>query len=309
MHRHQYIVISPIRNEEEYLPLTIKSMCKQTKKPVKWVMIDDGSSDRTGCLIDEAASKQPWIIANHRNDRGFRQAGKGVIEAFYEGYELVSNLRWDFVVKLDGDMSFEPDYFESCLQEFQVDSKLGIAGGTCCKLVDGRPSAEFEGEPAFHVRGSTKIYRRQCLEALGGLIRAPGWDTVDEIKANMLGWKTLTFPHIQLVHHRPTGGAYGDWSNWTKNGFANYVAGYDPIFMICKCIKRLVEQPTTVGIKIAIALWYGFLKGYLKRSPQVDDPELIRYLRIQQWRTLTFRQSLWFDRVCGDRRNSFWRVF
>ena len=293
MQSFQYVVVSPIRNEEEYFPLTIASMGAQTAKPLTWVLVDDGSSDRTGVLIEEVAKQYPWVIAVHRTDRGSRQAGSGVVEAFYDGYTRVADRHWDFIVKLDGDLSFGPGYFESCLQEFQGDPNLGIAGGTCCRVVDGRPVTEFEGEPAFHVRGPTKIYRRRCFDAIGGLIQAPGWDTVDQIKANMLGWKTLTFQHIYLVHHRPTGGAYGSWANWVKNGLANYITGYHPVFMACKCLKRTLVRPSPAGIKEGLGLWCGFMKGYLKRISRVADPTTIRYLRTQQWRALTFRRSLW----------------
>jgi len=285
----RYVVITPTRNEASYLPLTIASMVAQTVKPWRWVVVNDGSTDKTGDLIDEAAAQHPWILAVHRKDRGARVAGTGVISAFYDGYALVTNDHWDYVVKSDGDLSFGPDYFEKCFREFSLDEKLGIGGGTCCKLVDGGMVPEFSHEPPFHVRGPSKIYRRACFEAIKGLIKAPGWDTVDLIKAQMLGWKSLTFPKILLVHHRPTGGAYGSWNNWVKNGLANYVTGYDPIFMVCKCLKRLLHRPHVAGI----GLWCGFMKGYLRRIPQVDDPAMIRYLRRQQWRALTFRTSLW----------------
>ena len=100
-----------------------------------------------------------------------------------------------------------------------------------CVRAKGKTKAESK-DPAFHVRESTKIYRRECWHQIGGLIRAPGWDTYDEVKANMLGWKTRTFNKIELVHHRPTGGAYGAWSDNVKNGLANYVVGYHPLFML-----------------------------------------------------------------------------
>jgi biofilm PGA synthesis N-glycosyltransferase PgaC len=286
----RYIIITPVRNEQAFLPGTIAAVVSQTLKPRKWVIVDDGSADSTGQIIDTASKEHLWIQAVHRPDRGFRQAGGGVIAAFYDGYALIAKDEWDYLVKLDGDLSFEPDYFTKCLREFEVDKTLGIAGGTCCKVVDGKVMPEFNGEPPFHVRGPTKIYRRECFEAIGGLITAPGWDTVDQVKANMLGWKTMTLPHIQLIHHRSTGGAYGSWKDWMKNGLANYITGYHPLFMLCKCVKRLCCKP--YGIH-AIALGWGFLKGYLKRIPQVEDSAAIRYLRDQQWRALTFRSSLW----------------
>ena len=284
-----YVVITPIRDEEEYLPLTIASMCAQTVKPLKWVLVNDGSRDRTGALIDEAAAKNPWITAVHRTDRGSRQAGSGVIAAFNDGFALIANERWDVVSKFDGDLSFAPDFFERCLQALTDDLKLGIVGGTCCRLENGALMPEFTGEPSFHVRGPTKIYRRTCFEAIGGLIQAPGWDTVDQIKANMLGWRTRTLPDVKLHHHRPTGGAYGAWSTFVKNGLANYITGYDPVFMACKCIKRSLRRPFHQGF----GLWCGFMKGYWKKIPQAGDKAMIRYLRGQQWRALTFRENLW----------------
>jgi biofilm PGA synthesis N-glycosyltransferase PgaC len=109
----------------------------------------------------------------------------------------------------------------------------------------------------------------------------------------MLGWKTLTFQHIYLVHHRPTGGAYGSWANWVKNGLANYITGYHPVFMACKCLKRTIVRFSPGGMKEGLGLWCGFMKGYVKRIPRVADPAVICYLRTQQWRALTFRRSLW----------------
>ena len=47
------------------------------------------------------------------------------------------------------------------------------------------------------MRGATKIYKRDCWEAIGGLWVAPGWDTIDEVKANMLGW---TMPKLHEPH-------------------------------------------------------------------------------------------------------------
>src|SRR6185295_6149132 len=113
-----YVVITPIRNEAKYLPLTLASMVAQTVRPRQWILVDDGSTDDTGALIDRAAAEHPWITAVHRRDRGSRQAGSGVIAAFYDGYAVIADDRWDFLVKFDGDLSFDPDYFEACLREF-----------------------------------------------------------------------------------------------------------------------------------------------------------------------------------------------
>lgn len=288
-----YVVVSPLRNEDAYLPQTIASMCAQTLKPRQWVLVDDGSTDRTGALIDEAAASHAWITPVHRRDRGFRQAGGGVIDAFYDGLAHLCEADWNVIVKLDGDLSFAPDYFARCLSRLQEDPRLGIVGGTCCVAQDGILRPEFAGEPSFHVRGPSKLYRRACFEAIGGLLRAPGWDTADQMKANLLGWTTRTFADIEVEHLRPTGLAYGAWSNWTKNGLANFVTGYDPLFMACKCLKRLLSRPTPAGLVEAAGLAHGYLSGHWRRVPRVDDPALIAYVRAQQRRALLLRGSLW----------------
>jgi hypothetical protein len=113
---------------------------------------------------------------------------------------------------------------------------------------------------------------------------------LDEVKANMLGWITSTFPDIKLLHHRPAGRAYGTWSNWVKNGLANYIAGYHPLFMALKCLKRTRESP---GVIAALGLGCGFLSGYCKGVPRVNDRALIKYFRRHQLRRLFFRESLW----------------
>lgn len=285
---YKYSIISPVRDEEQYLEHTIKSVARQTVKPTTWVIVNDGSTDGTGRIIDSYAKQYRWIRASHRKDRGFRKAGGGVIDAFYAGYESVENEQWDFIVKLDGDLSFESTYFEECLQRFDRDSKLGIGGGAIWDLVDG--VTKFEPHQLFHVRGATKIYKRECWCAIGGLIRAPGWDTLDEIKANMLGWKTQTFKELKVVHYRPTGAADGAWRNWVKNGLANYISGYHPLFMFTKCLKRLTARPY---LMVSIGLMVGFLSGYIRKTPQVADRPLINYLRKQQLRRLFLKSSVW----------------
>ncbi len=286
--KSRYVIVTPARNETEHLEGTIRSVVQQTIRPVKWVIVDDGSDDNTGQIVERYASEFPWIALVRRLDRGFREPGAGVIEAFQDGYRLVQSFDWDFIVKLDGDLSFEPDYFERCFEEFARVPRLGIVGGTIHHAQDG--SLRAEHCPAFHVRGATKIYRRECWQAIGGLLPILGWDTVDEVKANMLGWRSYSVPHLKVFHHRYTGSADGAWRNAVKNGQANYVSGYHPLFMLAKCLKRLLHRPFLVD---AVGLFYGFVTGYLGGIPQLDDAALIRYVRQQQVRRLLLQESIW----------------
>ena len=285
-----YIVITPVRNEGPNLQHTIDSIVSQTVRPAQWIVVNDGSEDNTADLINAAAKKHDWITAVHRANRGFRKSGGGVIEAFYDGYAAIRPQTWDFIVKLEGDLSFEPDYFQKCFERFEQNPQLGIAGGTVCNLVDGVLDEDSKGDPRFHVRGATKIYRHECWQQIGGLIRAPGWDTVDEVTANMHGWKTGTFAELKLVHHRATGHADGAWKNWVKNGRANYITGYHPVFMLLKCSKRLFDKPVGVA---SIGLFYGFVSGYLKRIPRIEDKRVIAYVRRQQMNRLLLQESIW----------------
>jgi biofilm PGA synthesis N-glycosyltransferase PgaC len=283
----RYFVVTPARNEEANLPLTIRSMVAQRIIPTMWVIVNDGSTDRTGKIVQETAAAYAWIVGVNRPDRGYRKAGGGVIDTFYEGYRLVQNEDWDYLVKLDSDLSFGSDYFERCFKQFDLNPRLGIVGGTIC--TEGG-EVESKVDPRFHVRGATKIYRRACWRDIGGLIHAPGWDTLDEIKANMLGWVTYTVPEIKATQHRPTGAAYGVWNDKVKGGLANYIAGYHPLFMFLKCVRRMVEKPYFIG---GFGLWFGFVKGYITRVPRVPDKALIEYFREQQINRLFRRKSLW----------------
>jgi poly-beta-1,6-N-acetyl-D-glucosamine synthase len=284
----RYVVITPVRDEEEYLQSTIESMIHQTVVPEEWVIVDDGSKDGTGRIIDDHASRYPWIKAVHRQDRGFRKAGGGVVDAFNDGYRALTCSDWEFITKFDGDLTFDPDYFEKCFDEFHRDAKLGVGGGVICYVEDGKK--RFEEAPAFHVRGATKIYRRGCWEGIGGFIATVGWDTMDEVKANSLGWTTRSFPQLHLVHHRDTGSADGLWPSLVKYGRANYICGYHPLFMISKCIVRLIRKPYIIG---SIGLMYGFVSGYLTNVPQVEDRDAIAYLRRQQMGRLFGGETIW----------------
>jgi poly-beta-1,6-N-acetyl-D-glucosamine synthase len=284
----RYVVITPVRDEEKYLPLTIESMVLQTVTPEKWIIVNDGSSDHTPEIIEEAARRYPWIRAVHRSDRGYRKWGGGIIESFYAGYNQLACRDWLFMCKLDGDLSFGTRYFEDAIGKFIRTPKIGIGGGVLYHYESG--AKVLERHPLFHVRGGVKIYRRECWDALGGLWVGPGSDTVDEVKANMLGWKSVSFTDLHLIHHRPTGASWGHWGGIVKDGRIDYVYGPHPAFFLAKAIVRLTRRPYVLH---SAALAYGYLKAYVEKIPRVDDPALIRYLRTQQLNKLLGRETIW----------------
>ena len=284
----RYVIVTPARDEEAHLEGTIQSVVDQTVKPAEWVIVNDGSTDRTADIIDKYAAHYGWIRGLDRANRGFRKSGGGIVDAFNDGYRSLLCCDWNFVVKLDGDLTFEPDYFERIFERFGGEPRLGIAGGTLYSLSSGR--MKVERNPRFHVRGATKVYRRECWEQIGGLWPALGWDTVDETSASMKGWITMSIPDIHAIHHRPTGAANGAWNNSVKQGLICHTVGYHPLFVLASCVYRLVHKP--YGIR-ALGSLCGFVHASLTRVPQVNDPALIKFVRGEQMKRLMGRETIW----------------
>jgi glycosyltransferase involved in cell wall biosynthesis len=283
-----YVIITPVKDEEKYIEYTVKSVIGQTVKPVEWVIVDDGSIDGTRDIIEAYSHEHSWIKAAYRDDRGARQPGLRHLKAFYDGYAKLESSDWAFLAKLDGDLSFAENYFEKCFEHFMENRRLGIGGGTILNVIEDRLVPERH--PLFHVRGATKIYRRECWDDIGGIMMSPSYDTLDEIKANMLGYQTRSFPDLRVLHHRYTGKAYGRWGSAVKDGLCDYISGYHPIFETAKCVKRAIEKPFLIN---ALGRLYGYWSGYVKRVQRVPDGPLIKYLRQQQIRYLTLRESIW----------------
>ncbi|HZR63523.1 MAG TPA: glycosyltransferase [Terriglobales bacterium] len=284
----RYVIITPARDEEQHIEGTVRSVVEQTLRPTKWIIVDDGSSDRTGEIIDQYAVQFPFIRAIHRRNRGSRKAGSGVMEAFYDGYNALQDQDWDFLIKLDGDLSFSPDYFQKCFEHFSQNPRVGIGGGEIYHEFGGQ--LKLEASPKFHVRGATKIYRRECWDAIGGLLKVPGWDTIDEVKANMLGWNTSSFPELRLVHHRLTGAADGLLRDRIKYGTVCFTCGYHPLFVLARCLYRIARKPYIIG---SVGMLFGFLKGYFTNMPRLADERLVRYVRAQQLRRLCGLKTVW----------------
>lgn len=285
-----YVVISPARDEQENIETTLKTVISQTIRPAEWIVVDDGSRDNTRGIAERYSQQHSWIRVTRVVDRGYRSPGSGVIAAFNEGYRKIQHSDWEFLVKLDADLNLPSDYFESCFRHFQQDPSLGIAGGTIVSHGSRNGSVVFEETPLFHVRGATKIYRRACWNVISGLIESPGWDTWDEIKANYFGWTTKTLKDVQLIQLRETGAVEGHWRDFVKNGRANYVCGYHPLFMFAKCLRRFVRNRTR---KSSLALFYGYSLSAVNGVKRVRDMDVIKYLRREQMRRLLGRPSIW----------------
>lgn len=279
---NKYIIVSPVRNEENNIKKTIKSVISQTLTPSRWVIVDDGSSDGTVNIIEEYVAQNDWITLLKLKDRGYYDlAGGGEIKAFYAGLNTIDNMEYEYLAKLDGDISFDEHYFANLLNEFSKNEKLGIASGTC--FSSNGKSLVVEKSYKYHVRGAARVYRRQCWEAIGGVIDKLGWDAVDVYKARMLGWDTCSFAEIHMNHHVKTWTKGGVLRGKVRQGRLCYVMGMHPLFFLAKAVVMIVSKPFLLG---AFMMGCGYLKSSILQEERVVDKELMNYIRKDQLRRL-----------------------
>lgn len=262
-------------NEEKYIRHTLESVCSQTIKPEIWIIVDDGSTDTTPEIIAEYTAKHKWIEVIKNNSSGEeRSGGAKVVNAFYKGYNLLMNkkMEWDFIVKLDGDLSLPPAYFEKIADEFRGNVKLGICGGYLMNVIGGRHVREIESD--YHVRGAFKSVKRECWEEIGGFKSIWNWDGVDELEAMYKGWQTKTI-EIPVLHYRPTTSAYNIKKHSFKSGLEAYREGNSIILASLRGTKLAFKPPYLLN-----SIFYagGFLSGFFKREKKYFDRDFSSFI-------------------------------
>jgi poly-beta-1,6-N-acetyl-D-glucosamine synthase len=274
-----YVIITPAHNEEAFIEQTIHSMIQQTVRPLRWVIVNDASTDHTGDIAEKYAREHPFIkLVNRTRDAG-RDFGKKV-HAFNRGLEELRDLRYDCIGNLDADMTFEPLYFENILREFDADSELGIGGGIVyTKFTDTFVTYDTTLDS---VGGKVQLFRRECFEVIGGYrpLKFGGIDATAEIMARMHGWKVRKSLRNRVFEHRRTGFAYGKpMVAMLRDGRKFYSLGYDPIFYLLRCIYRLRDYPFLLGSGAALL---GYLCSMIRRQPVVLPSEVVAHLRAEQ---------------------------
>ena len=285
--KDRYVVVTPARNEEDTIGKTLASMVAQTVRPMQWIIVNDGSTDRTREIVEAYTRKHDWIVLFDRRDRGFRQLGAGVVHAFDEGLAESTVTDWDFVVKLDADLSFQPDYFENLLRRFDADPKLGIASGkTFLPQPDG--SLKIEWCHDEHVRGPAKMYARHCWEAIGGLEAVRGWDMIDETHAQMRGFETHSFIEEEILHHRPIDGRQSNvYRSRFDMGRLHYRFGYLWLYNLVRSTRStLQDYPRVIG---GILLFLGWHWAWLRRDERRDEA-FIEFVQEKQRARMRFGQ-------------------
>jgi len=285
--KNRYIIISPVRNEVEFIETTILSVVNQTIRPVKYILVNDGSTDGTDNIISRYVEEYDWILTVNRPPKEHSPGG-GVVDAFYDGYKLISDQEWDFVIKLDGDLKFGTDYFEQLLILFDKNPRLGMASGKTYQYK--KEKLVLDIMPDDHVRGPAKMYRKECWNDIGGLKKVLGWDTLDELKAQVLGWETRSYKELVLIHYKPIGFKQKKIvKREIKAGERQHYLGYLPLFAVFRGFYRMFQKPFFIAGLLNL---YGFALASVKNSERIEDKGIIRHLRRKQMDRLTFRRKL-----------------
>lgn len=274
-----YVLITPARNEAQFIEATVQSVLAQSVRPVRWVIVSDGSTDGTDEIAKRYASEHEWIEFARMPERTERHfAGKAL--AFEAGQARVAHLAYGAIANLDADITFEHDYFSFLLERLAGDPALGVVG-TPYVDEDGK-MYDFRFTSLDHVSGACQMFRRECFEAIGGYapIKLGAIDCIAVIDARMRGWRTRTFTEKVCVHHRRTGTAGQSlWRAGIKTGAMDYAMGNHPVWQVFRTLYQLTIRPYVLR---GTAVGVGYLGAVIRREQRPVSREFIRFHRREQ---------------------------
>ncbi len=274
-----YVLITPARNEAEFIELTIKSVVAQTIQPIKWIIVSDGSTDGTDEIVCKYAVDHPWIELLRMPERRERHfAGK--VEAFKAAYSHICGLKYEAIVSLDGDISFDKDYFSFLLAKLAEDPALGLVGTPFKEAANQVYDYLFVN--IEHVSGACQVFRRECFEEIGGYVpvKGGGIDLIAVITARMKGWKTRTFTERTCLHHRGMGTAqHGVLKARFRNGAKDYAFGHHPLWELSRTAYQMTRRPFVLG---GLMLATGYLWSLIRRVERPISPDLVAFQRREQ---------------------------
>jgi len=286
-HELSYALVTAARNEQALIEGAIRSVVMQTRRPCAWVIVSDGSSDRTDEIVERYAAEFHWIrllrMPEHR-DRTF--AAKAI--CFNAGYDQLRSGDFDLIGNLDADITFEPGYYEFLLSKFAERPRLGVAGTPFVEDGEGPNSHSFDHELSNleHVSGACQMFRRACFEEVGGYvpIKGGGIDWVAVTAARMKGWQTRTFVEMSCHHHRKMGTAdRGPLRARFRHGQEDYSLGGHPLWHVLRSVFQMRKRPRVLG---GLSLMMGYFWAMARRTPRVVTPELMAFHRAEQFARL-----------------------
>lgn len=278
-----YVLITPARNEAAFIEKTIECVVGQTSLPLKWVIISDGSTDRTDEIVKRYTAVYDWIELLRMPERAERHFG-GKAHAFNAGYEKVKDIQYDIIGNLDADISFGPDHFEFILKRFAENPLLGVAGTA---FVEGSSVAyNYDFVNIEHVSGQCQLFRRECFKEIGGYIpiKGGGIDWTAVTSARMKGWQTRTFTERTFTHHRIMGTGMGTLlASRFRFGKQDYYLGGHPLWEVFRSIYQMRRRPYILG---GLLLFSGYVWAFLGRVERPIHRELVEFRRKEQMQRL-----------------------
>jgi glycosyltransferase involved in cell wall biosynthesis len=269
----KYYIVIPSYNEEAFIALTLQSLISQTILPSKIVVVNDNSTDRTAEIVLDFAKENPFITLVNKTSENIHLPGSKVIQAFQTGFETLDE-NYDIIVKLDADLIFPSNYFETIIKHFQSDSKIGMAGGFCYIEKNGGWILENLTDKD-HIRGALKAYRKETFKQIGGLRPAMGWDTVDELLCKYYNWKVVTDESLHVKHLKPTGANYNKMARY-KQGEAFYTLGYGFFITAIASVKLAMMKKKPL---LFLDYIQGFWKAKLGKKQMLVNPEQAKFIR------------------------------
>ncbi|MBP6040342.1 MAG: glycosyltransferase family 2 protein [Flavobacterium sp.] len=269
----RYYIVIPTYNEEQFIALTLQSLVEQTVHPTKVVVVNDSSTDSTPEIVLDFAKKHSWISLVNKTSDAIHLPGSKVIQAFQKGLEALDE-NYDLMVKVDADLIFPPNYFETIIQHFQSDATIGMVGGFCYIDKNGEWILENLTDKD-HIRGALKAYRKATFKQIGGLRPQMGWDTVDELLCKFFNWKVITDESLHVKHLKPTGANYNKTARY-KQGEAFYTLGYGFIITAIASLKLAMRKGKPF---LFIDYLVGFWKAKLANRPLLVSSEQARFIR------------------------------
>ncbi|HJZ05361.1 MAG TPA: glycosyltransferase family 2 protein [Patescibacteria group bacterium] len=313
----EYVLLTPVRNEEVLLPNAIRSILSQNQYPALWLIVDDGSTDNTMQIIHELESSHSWIISKllpgglGELQKHFAEVVDGIhfAEVVDNGFRHLQSeatargIKYGFIGKIDADVSFDPTCFSSLINEFEKDPSLGIASPRFIYCEQGEKGYHNLKEPdrslSDHPDDPIRLYRRQCFDDIGGIQIVGACETVAEAKAKLRGWKIHRFDNIYGKHLRRAHSSTPLWSRLTQYGSVAYYLGYHPLLALGRlCFDIFFGRPRYRFLAYA----WGYIRGYIKKEPRIDDDEILRYFWSQRFQEIVSQLILNPEVVLFPRR-------
>lgn len=283
----KHVVITPVKDEEQFVSDLIESMLSQTIKPDLWIFVDDSSIDQSKEIILQATEDHTWIRYLYSGSLNPRSRGKKIADLFILGLNSC-DISWEFCSKIDADMVLPKNYFEEIFYLFKREEKLGICSGNTYFIKKGKE--RMEKVMPSHTRGGLKTYRRDCLDDIGGIPPVDGWDGIDNILAASKGWETRNIRGLFALHQRKTGSMKSKLQTSYEIGVRSHYMGYGSLYMIVKSIHYGMK---TLSLFSSILMIWGFTVSMIKKKARYGDGDFVRTLRRQKSKELVRMFSYW----------------